>query len=89
MPTIICTSRLQHVGPSTAETFSGSTVLEVIARVADKYPLLPGYLLDDQGSVRQHVAIFVDGQSIPRQRVLLHKVNPDTEIYLMQALSGG
>lgn len=89
MPTITCTSRLRDVGPQQAEQFAGHTVREVLAQARQHYPRLNDYLLDDQGAVRQHVAIFVDGQSLPRDQVLDVPLNPDADIYLMQALSGG
>ena len=48
-----------------------------------------GFVLDDQGAVRKHVVIFVDGQQIQDRRDLADRVGPDGEIYVMQALSGG
>ncbi|CAN7662641.1 MoaD/ThiS family protein [Pseudoduganella sp. LjRoot289] len=50
---------------------------------------LRGYVLDDQGCLRENVVIFIDGQR-SRDRVLLaDALRPDSQIYILQALSGG
>lgn len=53
------------------------------------HPTLRGYVLDEQGTVRHHVAIFVDGQAIRDKRDLVVPLAPAAEVYIMQALSGG
>ncbi|MGU1586179.1 MoaD/ThiS family protein, partial [Pseudomonas aeruginosa] len=52
-------------------------------------PRLRGYLLDDQGSLRRHVARFVDGVQVRDRRGLGDPLQDDSEIYVVQALSGG
>ena len=42
-------------------------------------------MLDDQGAIRRHVAIFVAGE----RRGLAHAVTAGDHIYVLQALSGG
>lgn len=50
---------------------------------------LRGYVLDDQGCLRENVVIFIDGQR-SRDRVLLaDALRPDSQVYILQALSGG
>jgi len=89
MPYVVCTSRLEYVGPTTSVYAQGSTVAEVIDNLSLAYPSLKSYLLDDQNNVRKHVAIFVDNTLEPRDGVLHKSVEEQTEIYFMQALSGG
>ncbi|MCR3825583.1 hypothetical protein K3Z89_08245, partial [Pseudomonas aeruginosa] len=48
-----------------------------------------GSLLDDQGSLRRHVALFVDGVQVRDRRGLGDPLQDDSEIYVVQALSGG
>ena len=67
----------------------GATVAESLHLVFEKLPDLRSYVLDDQGGVRKHVVIFVDGQSLNDRRGLTDPVQPDSEIFVMQALSGG
>jgi sulfur carrier protein ThiS len=54
-----------------------------------QYPTLRGYVLDDQQAVRQHVVVFVDGTAIRDRRMQSDVVRPKSEIFVMQALSGG
>ena len=50
---------------------------------------LRGYILDEQGHLRQHVVIFIDGQQV-RDRVKLDDpLTPASSVYVLQALSGG
>lgn len=89
MAKIAFTSHLQKVGPSDPVTCEGATVGSLIAALDERYPLLRNYILDDQGRVRQHIAIFVDGEMRPRDTVLADPVNDASEVYVLQALSGG
>jgi len=47
------------------------------------------YVLDDRGSVRKHMTIFVNGEAIRDRVALSDPVPDDGEVYVMQALSGG
>jgi len=89
MPFIACTQHLREVGPSQLERFAGATVREVLMAVGAQYPRLLSYILDDQGQVRQHVAIFIRGELHKRSSVLDEMVAQDDELYVLQALSGG
>ena len=53
------------------------------------HPRLRGYLLDDQGAVRKHVAIFLDGESICDRLALSDPLPAEGELFVAQALSGG
>lgn len=89
MPKIACTPRLENIGPIEPADYAGTTVGEVLDSVATDYPRLKNYVLDDQGRVRKHIAIFVDGALQPRGTVLNFALSDTDEIYIMQALSGG
>lgn len=54
-----------------------------------QHPRLRGYVLDEHGAVRHHVAVFVDGAAICDKQRLQQPLAADSEIYVMQALSGG
>ena len=83
------TQNLQrHVECATAEV-EATTVAAALEKVFQGNSKLRGYILDDQGEVRKHVAVFVDGKLIV-DRVRLSDAVPDGgEIFVMQALSGG
>lgn len=52
-------------------------------------PLLRGYVLDEQGHLRENVVIFIDGRRC-RERVRLNDpLAPDSTVHILQALSGG
>lgn len=52
-------------------------------------PQARGYVLDERGSLRKHMAVFVNGEAIDDRMGLSDPVPPDGEVYVMQALSGG
>jgi molybdopterin synthase sulfur carrier subunit len=89
MASIVCTQRLGNVGPLEPVGYKGETVGDVLDAAAVDYPHLKSYVLDDQGRVRKHVAIFVGGTLQPRETVLDYVLGATDEIYIMQALSGG
>jgi molybdopterin synthase sulfur carrier subunit len=52
-------------------------------------PKLRGYILDDQGRLRRHVAVYVNGYPAKDRVTLSDRVGPRDEIAVFQALSGG
>ena len=89
MPIIRFTPNLQrHVACPPADV-QGATVREALDAVFAANARARGYILDEQGAVRQHIAIFIDGEQIRDRIALSDAVSEKTEIYVMQALSGG
>jgi cytidylate kinase len=64
-------------------------VREVLDHAFAALPRLRGYVVDEQGALRKHMVVFVDGRQIADRRHLTDGVTPDAEVYVMQALSGG
>jgi molybdopterin synthase sulfur carrier subunit len=89
MPTVLFTSALQRFLPVPAQQVAGETVGGALAAVFASRPALRGYVLDDQGALRRHVAIYVGGQPVKDRVGLTDPVGPCDEIYVFQALSGG
>ena len=52
-------------------------------------PRLRGYVLDEQGHLRQNVVIFIDGKRSRDRALLDDALAPDSQVYILQALSGG
>ncbi|MFA9217723.1 MAG: MoaD/ThiS family protein [Sphingomonadaceae bacterium] len=52
-------------------------------------PRLRGYVLDDRGHLRENVVIFIDGQRSRDRQRLDDALRPDSQVYILQALSGG
>ena len=65
------------------------TVRGALETVFAANPPLRGYVLDEQGRLRKHVNIFVNGAMIADRAAQSDRVAEDDEIYVMQALSGG
>jgi len=52
-------------------------------------PRLRSYVLDEQGHLRANVVIFIDGQCTREREQLDDALRPDSQVYILQALSGG
>ncbi len=90
MAKIKFTTALERFFPSLKETsVTGSTVREVLKEIESKYPGISDYLLEEDGSLRRHVNIFLDQDMIRDRRSLSDEVSSDQEILIFQALSGG
>ena len=89
MPTVSFTSALQRFLPAPSAQVAGSTVGDALAAVFASRPALRGYVLDDQGALRRHVAVYVNGQPVKDRTWLSDPVARRDEIYVFQALSGG
>ena len=52
-------------------------------------PALRDYVLDEQGGVRKHVAVFLNGDMLPREAALACELGPHDRVMVIQALTGG
>jgi molybdopterin synthase sulfur carrier subunit len=87
--TVVFTPNLKRHVDCPTETVEGSTVRAVLEQVFAQNPRLRGYVLDDQGVLRKHMSVFIDGEQLADRVHLSDPVRPASEIYVMQALSGG
>jgi molybdopterin synthase sulfur carrier subunit len=89
MATVRFTQNIQrHVGCPTREA-SGSTLRAVLDEYFRDNEKARGYVLDEQGKVRQHMVIFIDGEAVRDRDALSDPVGPNAVIDVIQALSGG
>jgi hypothetical protein len=90
MPLVRAASFLTNVFPLPNEChIPGQSVAEVVQGLELQFPGVKRYLLDDQGALRVHVNIFLGSQLLQDRQHLSDPVNEASEVYLMQALSGG
>lgn len=89
MPRIVFTPNLARHLPCPPQAVEGADVRTVLEAVFVDNPRLRGYLLDDQGGLRQHVVVFIDGEKTVDREGLSDPVPAEAEVYVMQALSGG
>jgi len=64
----------------------GATVREIVDRLEASYPGLGGRLVED-GQLRPGLSVFVDGANVGRR--LRTKLQPDSELFFVEALGGG
>ena len=89
MPTVSFTSALQRFLEAPSLQVEGGTVRAALDAVFVQRAALRSYVLDDQGAVRRHVAIYINGEALKDRTDLSDPVGADDEIYVFQALSGG
>jgi hypothetical protein len=89
LPRISFTPHLEKFVTCPQVSAEGTTVREVLDTVFAENPLLRGYVVDEQGSLRKHMAVFVDGHPVQDRVTLSDTVHDSAEVYVLQALSGG
>ena len=89
MPLIRFTQNIQRHVSCPPGDVDGRTVLEAMEAYFRDNPRARGYVLDDRGRLRTHMAVFIDGAQITDRRGLGDPVPARGTIDVMQALSGG
>lgn len=89
MPLVQFSTQLARHTPAPDCRVPADTVAGALAAVFATHPPLRSYVLDDQGALRKHVAVFVDGVCIADRQTLGDAVRPESEIFVVQSLSGG
>ncbi|MGI8782129.1 MAG: MoaD/ThiS family protein [Acidobacteriota bacterium] len=89
MPRVSFTSHLRRYLECLPADVPGQTVRELLDAVFSGNPKLRGYVLDDQGHLRQHVVVFVDDRPVRDRVGLSDRVEAESEVFVLQALSGG
>ncbi len=89
MPTVFVTPNLTRHVPCPTTQVKGATVRAALDDLFERVPRLRGYVLDDQGALRQHVNVFVNDESVRDRSGLGDTLAPTDEIFIFQALSGG
>ena len=89
MPRVVFTANLQRHVSCPPCVVDGRTAREALERAFALYPRVRGYVLDEHGFLRQHMAVFVNGKASADRKGLGDAVRDTDEIVVMQALSGG
>lgn len=89
MAVIHFTSNLRRHVDCPSVTVSGATVRDALDEAFASNDRLRTYVLDDQGHLRRHMRILVDGVAIKDMEKQSDAVHPSSEVWVMQALSGG
>ena len=89
MPRVVFTTAMQRHVACPDDTVDGRTVREALDAYFARHEAPRTYVLDEQGELRHHVVVFVDGVQVRDRAALGEPVGTGGEIYVMQALSGG
>jgi len=90
MPHLEFTSQLaQHVECPASQRVNATSLNEALETLFAQFPDLGTYMMQEDGSLKQHIAIFIDGEMLPHGDSLDIRVSDDSEIFVMQALAGG
>ncbi len=83
------TANLQRHLACPVQTVPGGSVRAVLDHVFVSHPRLRSYIVDDQGRLRKHVAVYVNADRIADTVALSDPVGEHDEVFVAQALSGG
>ncbi|MDB5899499.1 MAG: molybdopterin synthase subunit MoaD [Ramlibacter sp.] len=89
MPSVTFAPALtRHVAcpPQDVDAATVGGALDAAFRAA---PALRGYVLDEQGAVRKHVAVFINGDMIARESAPARALARADRVMVIQALTGG
>ena len=89
MARVAFTPNIQRHVACPAADMPGETVREVLERVFAANERARSYVLDEQGALREHMLVFVDGRPIADRARQSDRVAADSEVFVFQALSGG
>ena len=89
MPTVRFTDNIQRHVKCPTRDVGGATLRDVLDAYFSENTQARGYVLDEQGRLRQHMALFVDGRQVRDRDRLADHVEPGAIVDVIQALSGG
>lgn len=89
MAQIVFTQQLARFLPVPQLATDAVTLRAALDGILATNSRLAGYVLDDQGRLRENVVIFIDGQRTRERARLDDPLRPDSIVHILQALSGG
>lgn len=89
MPTVEFAPALTRHVPCAPQSVDASTLRTALDRAFLAAPGLRHYVLDEQGAVRKHVAVFVNARLIADRSQLDVGLAPADKVMVIQALTGG
>lgn len=89
MPLVEFAPALTRHVPCQPQRVRAATLRDALAAAFEAAPALRGYVLDEQGAVRKHVAVFVNSTLIADRARLEVPLADDDRVMVIQALTGG
>lgn len=75
--------------PTSEALIAGATLAEAILQLSAQHPGLAARILDDQGRVRQHVHVFLNGVSVGHEDPTTVALGEGDVVRVLPAVSGG
>jgi len=89
MARIVFTQQLRRFTETPELVVPAATLRAALDAAFEVNPRLRSYVLDDQGHLRANVVAFIDGRRCTDRVALDDGLRTDSEVHVLQALSGG
>ena len=89
MPRVEFAPALTRHVPCPPQEVEAPTLRDALAKAFEAAPAMRHYVLDEQGAVRKHVAVFVNAQMLRDRAALDIPLGPGDKVMVIQALTGG
>jgi molybdopterin synthase sulfur carrier subunit len=89
MPRVEFAPALTRHVPCAPQQVEGSTLRQALSAAFKAAPAMRGYVLDEQGAVRKHVAVFVNARMVTDRVNLDVPLAAGDTVMVIQALTGG
>jgi molybdopterin converting factor small subunit len=87
---VVFTANLKrYTGGITETEADGARVRDLLHDLDARIPGIRHYLVTDQGTLRQHVNIFVNEELVKDRAGLTDELGPGATVHILQALAGG
>lgn len=77
------------IGGRASVSLEAATVAEALARLRSEHPLLTVHVFDEDGDVREHVFLALNGRSLGRSAAVDAPLADGDRLDVVQAVSGG
>jgi sulfur-carrier protein len=86
MPVVILRAPLKDLAGGNREVkLDGTDVRSIVRALEEEWPKTAGWVLDDQGRVRQHVNVFLNGERVREDAA----VAADDKLHILASITGG
>jgi hypothetical protein len=89
MPTVTLAPNLRRHVDVPPMKLEAATVHEALHKMFEAQPRLRSYVVDEQGVLRKHLMVFVDGRRVADRERLSDALGESSEVHVFQALTGG
>ncbi|MBG9387162.1 MoaD/ThiS family protein [Caenimonas aquaedulcis] len=89
MPTVEFAPALTRHVACPPQRVEAATLRDALSAAFEAAPAMRNYVLDEQGCVRKHVAVFVNAAMIADRARLDIALAEDDKVMVIQALTGG